>query len=170
MYSCVILHVLSFHCRRFSTSFFFSRGKRITEQPDPLSHALCGYCNTRVITYCVLGNFAETYEGKGTIDFSGATKKRTITFEPRWDKKASTCDIPWTMENEKCSAACKANTNINWGTLNKIAMKHIYGDKNLNTDVTFENDGKLMRIVNTWNKVRRNREISRSFLNTPFAL
>ena len=110
------------------------------------------------------------YKAKGVINFSGTTKRRTITFEPRWRKTASRCDIPWTIKNEMCSKACRANTSINWNTLNKIGIKHKYGGhKYLNSDVTFENDGKLMRIVNTWNKVRRNVVTYILCLNVPFA-
>ena len=95
------------------------------------------------------------YKAKGVINFSGTTKRRTITFEPRLKKTALRCDIPWTIKNEMCNEACRADTSINWDTLNKIGIRHNYGDKYLNSDVTFENDEKLMRIVNTWNKVRR---------------
>ena len=73
---------------------------------------------------------------------------------PKCDKKAFTCQTKWTWKHKQCPNTCRANTTISYSERDKLVVATKYGgDKEMNNEILLENEGKTMRIINTWNKV-----------------
>jgi hypothetical protein len=95
------------------------------------------------------------YEGQGAIQIFGKTiVQTTASMKPHCDKTKWTCDTKWIFKHKKCPQTCTADMTIDYSQANRLEINTKYGgDKELNHEVLVEEEGKALRIVNTWNKV-----------------
>lgn len=83
--------------------------------------------------------------------------KREIIFEAKCNKTKSTCVVHWNITGPTCEKSCTAQTNVDASVADVVSVRHNYGGNFVNSEIRFEEEATLMRIVNTWNKVRRNK-------------
>ncbi|CAB3998740.1 vitellogenin B [Paramuricea clavata] len=106
-------------------------------------------------SYTTTTNTDAVYEGQGTIQILGKTiVQTTATMTPHCDKTKWTCDTKWIFKHKKCPQTCTADMTIDYSQANRLEINTKYGgDKELNHEVLVEEEGKALRIVNTWNKL-----------------
>lgn len=77
-----------------------------------------------------------------------------VTMSPHCEKKKWTCDTRWVFKHKKCPQTCSAVTKIDYAQANRLALNTKYGNGNeMNNEILIEEQGKALRVVNTWNRV-----------------
>ena len=93
--------------------------------------------------------------GTGKTSCSGTTTKREAEYTSTYDKTKFTCDIDWKFFTPWCHGGCKAVTTYTKAMANKIVIHHKQGGYQFESNIFFEKEATVMRIVNTWNKVTK---------------
>ena len=102
------------------------------------------------------------------MEITGKPMITSATMKPHCDKTKWTCKVDMTFKHKKCPETCKAGMIVDYTQANRLAINTKYADIELNHEVLVQKEGKTLRIINTWNKVRRFIQVITDYL--PFAV
>ncbi|XP_028396275.1 vitellogenin-2-like [Dendronephthya gigantea] len=106
-----------------------------------------------IIGYTTNTNDEKEYTAMGKIMIEGKRDTK-VTMNPICDKKKLTCTTNWVFQHKKCPAGCKATTKIDYTQKNRVELNTEYGGgKELNNEILVQKQGKVLRVVNTWNEL-----------------
>ena len=103
--------------------------------------------------YEITTNTDAIYVGEGTLQVVGKSLTTMATMKPHCNKKKWTCKVDITYLHKRCRPQCKAKVDIDYSQEDRLAINTKYGNKEMNNEIRVEDEGRTMRIINTWDKL-----------------